>query len=88
MPPPPFEQLDLAKHQDIHTIAAIPPNIVQYMSTPQWSSYHNELETSLITIICIQSQDSPPTKEEEELGSPKEARVNGASIHKTSLATP
>jgi hypothetical protein len=54
------QQLDLATHREIHTVANIPTNAIWYPYAPQWPSYYNQLETSLTTIICIHSQDSPP----------------------------
>ena len=57
--PPP--QLDLANHSDIHTIGTIPSNAVRYPSAPQWPSYYNQFEISLTSIMCIHSQNSPPT---------------------------
>jgi hypothetical protein len=35
-------------------------NTIRYPFTPQWPSSYNQLDTSLTTIICIHSQDSPP----------------------------
>ena len=45
---------------DIHTIATIPPYIIQYAPTPEWPKYYQYVEPTLTSIICIHNPTQPP----------------------------
>jgi hypothetical protein len=46
-------------HAEIHIIATIPPNTIQYNPTTEWPKYLHQLENQYTTIISINNQ-SPP----------------------------